>query len=176
MTPAVQMLSRSAMRMPTVANQIVARRTFSSTRMQLASPYHYPEGPRSNLPFNPLTKFFAIRFWGFMGELPSRHPHAIPCANTSTATGFFLPFGVAGKQIASKTPFPILRILTIKQSGSSTRTNRRIVVHGLPTLAWLQSYSKDAGPSCRMYIIVRMNPEHVYDFVFAITTPPKVPL
>jgi cytochrome c oxidase subunit 7c len=60
------------MRMPTVANQIVARRTFSSTRMQLASPYHYPEGPRSNLPFNPLTKFFAVRFWGFMGELTSR--------------------------------------------------------------------------------------------------------
>ncbi|CAD0089263.1 unnamed protein product [Aureobasidium vineae] len=57
------------MRMPTVANQIVARRAFSSTRMQLASPYHYPEGPRSNLPFNPLTKFFAVRFWGFMGEL-----------------------------------------------------------------------------------------------------------
>ncbi|KAI5269967.1 IkappaB kinase complex, IKAP component [Aureobasidium subglaciale] len=71
------MLSRSAMRMPTVANQIVARRAFSSTRMQLASPYHYPEGPRSNLPFNPLTKMFAFRFWGFM------------------ATGFFLPFGVA---------------------------------------------------------------------------------
>ncbi|THZ02243.1 hypothetical protein D6C95_03968 [Aureobasidium pullulans] len=81
LTPAVQMLSRSAMRMPTVANQIVARRTFSSTRMQLASPYHYPEGPRSNLPFNPLTKFFAIRFWGFM------------------ATGFFLPFGVAVWQL-----------------------------------------------------------------------------
>ncbi|KAG9571679.1 hypothetical protein KCU77_g12424, partial [Aureobasidium melanogenum] len=71
------MLSRSAMRMPTVANQIVARRGFSSTRMQLASPYHYPEGPRSNLPFNPLTKFFAIRYWSFM------------------AAGFFLPFGVA---------------------------------------------------------------------------------
>ncbi|KAH0294061.1 hypothetical protein KCU62_g649, partial [Aureobasidium sp. EXF-3399] len=75
------MLSRTAMRMPTVANQIVARRTFSSTRSQLASPYHYPEGPRSNLPFNPLTKFFALRFWGFM------------------ATGFFLPFGVAVWQI-----------------------------------------------------------------------------
>ena len=60
------MLSRTAMRMPTVANT-VARRGFSSTRAQLASPYHYPEGPRSNLPFNPLTKFFAVRFWGFMG-------------------------------------------------------------------------------------------------------------
>ena len=70
------MLSRTAMRMPTVANQIVARRGFSSTRMQLASPYHYPEGPRSNLPFNPLTKFFAVRFWGFMGELTSRESRA----------------------------------------------------------------------------------------------------
>jgi cytochrome c oxidase subunit 7c len=76
LTSAVQMLSRTAMRMPTVANQIVARRTFSSTRTQLASPYHYPEGPRSNLPFNPLTKFFALRFWGFMGELTSKHSRA----------------------------------------------------------------------------------------------------
>ncbi|KAG9653189.1 hypothetical protein KCU71_g21027, partial [Aureobasidium melanogenum] len=90
------MLSRSAMRMPTVANQIVARRGFSSTRMQLASPYHYPEGPRSNLPFNPLTKFFAIRYWSFM------------------AAGFFLPFGVAGKSIVPNISSSIVRVLTIQ--------------------------------------------------------------
>lgn len=77
------MLSRTAMRMPTVANT-VARRGFSSTRMQLASPYHYPEGPRSNLPFNPLTKFFAVRFWGFMGEQALRYaPSALLPTNTT---------------------------------------------------------------------------------------------
>ncbi|KAK5095667.1 Cytochrome c oxidase assembly protein cox15 [Lithohypha guttulata] len=32
----------------------------------MASPFHYPEGPRSNLPFNPKTKYFAVRYWGFM--------------------------------------------------------------------------------------------------------------
>lgn len=44
-----------------------ARRAFSTTRVQRASPFHYPEGPRSNLPFNPLTKFFFVRYWLFMG-------------------------------------------------------------------------------------------------------------
>lgn len=70
------MLSRTAMRMPTVANT-VSRRGFSSTRSQLASPYHYPEGPRNNIPFNPMTRFFAVRYWGFMGELTS--PAAFCC-------------------------------------------------------------------------------------------------
>lgn len=60
-----KMLSRSALRAsPTL--QLVARRGFSSTRSQMSSPYHYPEGPRSNIPFNPLTKFFAVRYWSFM--------------------------------------------------------------------------------------------------------------
>ncbi|KAF2117498.1 cytochrome c oxidase subunit VIIc [Lophiotrema nucula] len=67
------MLARAATRAPT----LMARRGFHSTRAQLASPYHYPEGPRSNLPFNPLTKWFAVRYWAFM------------------ATGFGLPFGLA---------------------------------------------------------------------------------
>jgi hypothetical protein len=53
-----------------MATSLVARRGFSSTRTQLGSPYHYPEGPRSNIPFNPLTKYFFFRFWGFMGEWP----------------------------------------------------------------------------------------------------------
>ncbi|EON68865.1 cytochrome c oxidase subunit VIIc [Coniosporium apollinis CBS 100218] len=43
----------------------------------MSSPYHYPEGPRSNLPFNPLTRFFWLRYWGFM------------------AAGFGAPFGIA---------------------------------------------------------------------------------
>ena len=157
------MLSRTAMRMPTVANQIVARRTFSSTRSQLASPYHYPEGPRSNLPFNPLTKFFALRFWGFMGELMSKDSRQEFLVLTSSiATGFFLPFGVAGKPIASNMPSSTVQILTIQQSGRSRRTNRCIAVDA-PTLAWLQCYLQDAGPSFRMYIIVVLNPKHVFD-------------
>lgn len=60
------MLSRTAFRVSPMA-QMAARRGFSSTRTQMSSPYHYPEGPRNNLPFNPMTKFFAFRFWGFMG-------------------------------------------------------------------------------------------------------------
>ncbi|KXL44988.1 hypothetical protein M433DRAFT_154739 [Acidomyces richmondensis BFW] len=67
------MLSRTAMR----SSQLVARRGFHTTRPQFSSPYHYPEGPRSNIPFNPTTRFFFLRYWGFM------------------ATGFFLPFGIA---------------------------------------------------------------------------------
>ncbi|RDW57133.1 cytochrome c oxidase VIIc family protein [Aspergillus mulundensis] len=56
----------------------VARRGFSTTRTQLGSPYHYAEGPRSNIPFNPLTKFFFFRYWAFM------------------ITGFGAPFAIAG--------------------------------------------------------------------------------
>jgi cytochrome c oxidase subunit 7c len=51
------------------ATSMTARRGFHSTRTQLSSPYHYPEGPRTNIPFNPLTKFFWLRYWGFMGTL-----------------------------------------------------------------------------------------------------------
>lgn len=60
------MFARSAFRASPMA-QMAARRGFHSTRSQLSSPYHYPEGPRNNLPFNPKTKFFAVKFWGFMG-------------------------------------------------------------------------------------------------------------
>lgn len=82
------------MRMPSAANT-VARRGFSSTRSQLASPYHYPEGPRNNIPFNPMTKFFAVRYWGFMGK--SRRSTDLPTpANTSPAVGFGAPFAIAG--------------------------------------------------------------------------------
>ncbi|KAG9235051.1 hypothetical protein BJ875DRAFT_283636 [Amylocarpus encephaloides] len=48
------------------STSMVARRGFHSTRVQMSSPYHYPEGPRSNIPFNPLTKYFAVRYWTFM--------------------------------------------------------------------------------------------------------------
>lgn len=59
-----QMLARPATRVPFAA---VARRGFHSTRPRFASPYHYPEGPRNNIPFNPLTRFFYVRYWGSMG-------------------------------------------------------------------------------------------------------------
>ncbi|OJJ41141.1 hypothetical protein ASPWEDRAFT_247182 [Aspergillus wentii DTO 134E9] len=49
-----------------MATSFVARRGFSTTRAQLGSPYHYAEGPRSNIPFNPHTRFFAVRYWSFM--------------------------------------------------------------------------------------------------------------
>lgn len=65
------MFARTATRVSPMA-QMAARRGFHSTRSQMASPYHYPEGPRNNLPFNPLTKFFALRYWGFMGRPPRR--------------------------------------------------------------------------------------------------------
>lgn len=60
-----QMYASSAVRarLATVA----ARRGFSTSRAQLGSPYHYAEGPRSNIPFNPLTKRFFWRYWAFMG-------------------------------------------------------------------------------------------------------------
>jgi cytochrome c oxidase subunit 7c len=58
--------------------QVAARRAFSTTRARLSSPYHYPEGPRTNLPFNTKTRFFALRYWGFL------------------AVGFGAPFGIAG--------------------------------------------------------------------------------
>jgi cytochrome c oxidase subunit 7c len=63
-----QMNAQAAARAKTATSQL-SRRSFHSTRSQLASPFHYPEGPRSNLPFNTQTRFFAFRYWTFMGEL-----------------------------------------------------------------------------------------------------------
>ncbi|EEA27873.1 Cytochrome c oxidase assembly protein cox15 [Talaromyces marneffei ATCC 18224] len=59
------MIAASATR-ARLANAFVTRRAFTTTRAQLASPYHYAEGPRSNIPFNPKTKYFFFRYWGFM--------------------------------------------------------------------------------------------------------------
>ncbi|ROW00497.1 hypothetical protein VSDG_03302 [Cytospora chrysosperma] len=73
----VKMLSRAAIR---TATQAAGRRGFHSTRSQMSSPYHYPEGPYSNLPFNPKKKGFPVLFWGY------------------SITGFFLPFGIAAWQ------------------------------------------------------------------------------
>ncbi|KAI0394998.1 cytochrome-c oxidase chain VIIc [Xylariaceae sp. FL0594] len=58
-------------------SSLVGRRAFHTTRPRFSSPYHYPEGPRSNLPFNTQTRFFALRFWLY------------------AATGFGAPFLIA---------------------------------------------------------------------------------
>jgi len=63
----LQMNAQTILRARTATRQ-VARRGFSTTRPLYDSPFHYPEGPRSNLPFNPKTKFFWLRYWGFMGK------------------------------------------------------------------------------------------------------------
>lgn len=60
---------------------LVSRRAFHATRARMSSPYHYPEGPYSNLPFNPKTRFFGLRFFLYC------------------ATGFFLPFGISGTSV-----------------------------------------------------------------------------
>ncbi|KAI1780398.1 hypothetical protein F4818DRAFT_435604 [Hypoxylon cercidicola] len=56
---------------------MISRRAFHATRARLSSPYHYPEGPYSNLPFNTKTRFFAVRYWSYM------------------FVGFFAPVGIA---------------------------------------------------------------------------------
>jgi len=66
------MYARPAQRLAAMA---AARRPFSRSARQLGSPYHYPEGPRSNIPFNPLTRFFWLRYWGFMGESRATLPY-----------------------------------------------------------------------------------------------------
>lgn len=69
------MISRAAARTTT---SLVSRRGFHATRARMSSPYHYPEGPYSNIPFNPRSKWFGVGYWTFM------------------ATGFLAPFGIAG--------------------------------------------------------------------------------
>lgn len=69
------MISRAAARTTTT---LVTRRGFHATRARMSSPYHYPEGPYTNIPFNPRGKWFGVKYWAFM------------------ATGFFAPFGIAG--------------------------------------------------------------------------------
>ncbi|KAF2864050.1 hypothetical protein K470DRAFT_254377 [Piedraia hortae CBS 480.64] len=71
----------SAIHAQRAALNAVSRRGLHSTRAQLSSPYHYPEGPRSNLPFNPRGRFFALQYWGFMG------------------TAFLLPFAIGYWQV-----------------------------------------------------------------------------
>ncbi len=74
-----KMISRTAPTAAARAAQTAAsRRAFTTTRARLSSPYHYPEGPLSNLPFNPRKKGFALMYWSYM------------------VVGFTAPFGIAG--------------------------------------------------------------------------------
>lgn len=93
------MLSRTAIR-ASKAPSMIASRGFRTSAARLSSPYHYPEGPRSNLPFNPLTKYFALRYWGTMGK-PSESSIGRYSADRKTAFFFGLPFGVAGRILRS---------------------------------------------------------------------------
>jgi cytochrome c oxidase subunit 7c len=63
------------------ASRLAARRAFHTSRAQRASPYHYPEGPLSTVPFgiNTKGKWFPLGFWLYC------------------AAGFGAPFGIAGK-------------------------------------------------------------------------------
>lgn len=56
------MFSRAAVRATT---QVAGRRGFHATRSQMSSPYHYPEGPYTNIPFNTKAKTFPLLFWGY---------------------------------------------------------------------------------------------------------------
>ncbi|KAF3907230.1 hypothetical protein ABW20_dc0102961 [Dactylellina cionopaga] len=74
---------------PQIATRIAGlsattRHTFSTSAPRMSSPYHYPTGPRSNLPFNPLSRFFYLRYVAYC------------------AVGFSLPFGIAVWQTKKK--------------------------------------------------------------------------
>lgn len=73
-----QMAPQSFLRASPRMASMVSRRLFHATRTRMSSPFHYPEGPYSNLPFNTKTRFFAVRYWLYC------------------ITGFFTPFGIAG--------------------------------------------------------------------------------
>ncbi|TDZ17407.1 hypothetical protein Cob_v009420 [Colletotrichum orbiculare MAFF 240422] len=75
-----KMLARAAARAVPQTRSLVARRGFQTTRAQMSSPFHYPEGAYSNIPFNPKSKWFGAGFW------------------TYSFVGFFAPFGIAAWQ------------------------------------------------------------------------------
>lgn len=115
-------------------------------------PLPLPRGPSQQLALQPLDQVLRRQILGLHGCGQS-HPFLSGLTNHFTATGFFLPFGVAGT-LTVLIRFTIARILTNKQSGNSRRTNRRIAENESPRLSRLQSRSQDAGPFYRMYIIV----------------------
>lgn len=84
------MLSRATVRATT---QVAGRRTFHATRIQRSSPYHYPEGPYSNIPFDPKKKTFPLLFWGYC------------------TLGFSAPFLIAGASSSSHAPSVLVSVV-----------------------------------------------------------------
>lgn len=69
----------------------------ASVSLRSTMPDRYPlTVQQSNIPFNPLTKFFAVRYWTFMGE-PLQQAGWDYEANNDAAVGFGAPFGIAGE-------------------------------------------------------------------------------
>ncbi|KAL8692939.1 MAG: hypothetical protein Q9224_003859 [Gallowayella concinna] len=96
------MNARTALRASTASSMIARRgvRGFNSTPARFGlndSPYHYPEGPRNNLPFDVKGKYFAYKYWG------------------TCAFFFGLPFGIAGGNDLALAPTPN-KILDVEQS------------------------------------------------------------
>ena len=60
-----QMISSTTSR--SASRALVHQRNFATSRIRYREHPHYPEGPRSNIPFDPLHKYFAFKFWGFCG-------------------------------------------------------------------------------------------------------------
>ena len=102
------MLARAATRTTT---SLVTKRGFHATRARLSSPYHYPEGAYSNIPFNPRSKWFGVGYWTFM------------------ATGFFAPFGISGACFMARYGEGVLSVLRKiangSQSGKPTSPSKR---------------------------------------------------
>jgi cytochrome c oxidase subunit 7c len=108
------MLARAATRTTT---SLVTKRGFHATRARLSSPYHYAEGPYTNIPFNPRSKWFGLGYWGFM------------------ATGFFAPFGIAGACfILSRTAQSL-----VARHGSCMEV---LTFHSLPNLQGLSAQNR----------------------------------
>ena len=115
-------LRASAFRAPafraSASSPILAQRGFHTTRARLSSPYHYPEGPRSNIPFNPLSKYFFYQYWGTMGESDSSCPASLLMRRK--AFFFSIPFIIAGTFII------VAKVITVSkavlQSGKRRRT------------------------------------------------------
>lgn len=91
------MFSRAAVRATT---QVAGRRGFHATRSQMSSPYHYPEGPYTNIPFNPKAKTFPLLFWGFC------------------AAGFGAPFLIASALYRFFTPAKACSVVLIPSPSS----------------------------------------------------------
>jgi cytochrome c oxidase subunit 7c len=66
LTPTEDMISGTIRRTALAAARQAPRRNFHATPARNGG-YHYPEGPRSNLPFDPLAKGFGIKFIAYAG-------------------------------------------------------------------------------------------------------------